>query len=92
MHASGKAVIRLAKENGSWTALDDVENLIIPEDLQEAFDNNLLAFEHYQGFTRGYRKSYLYWLHQAKRRETRDKRIREIISLCERNIKSRGDW
>lgn len=89
MHASGLAKIEQAKKDGSWTALDDVENGIIPEDLQEAFNKNPVAFKNYQGFSRGYRKSYLYWLNQAKRPETRQKRIENIIALCAANQKSR---
>jgi len=92
MHESGERIIAIGKENGSWTALDDVENGIIPEDLQQAFDNNTLAFENYQGFAPSYRKSYLYWLNQAKREATREKRIVEIIQLCAANVKQRGDW
>jgi uncharacterized protein YdeI (YjbR/CyaY-like superfamily) len=77
---------------GSWSALDDVENGIIPEDLQAEFDQNSMAFENYQNFAPGYKKSYLYWLNQAKREATRTNRISEIIKLCENNIKSRSNW
>lgn len=90
MHESGYLAIKIAKENGSWTALDDVENGIIPEDLQKAFNKNLKAFKNYQSYTRGQRKSYLYWLNQAKRKETRQKRIAEIIALCKKGVKSRN--
>ena len=90
MHESGHAIIALAKENGSWTELDDMENGIIPADLQEAFDANPAAFKNYENFARGYRKSYLYWLNQAKRETTRQTRITEIIKLCEANVKTRG--
>ena len=89
MHARGLAKIEIAKQNGSWTALDDVENLVVPEDLQIAFDKEPQALENYNNFARSYRKSYLYWLNQAKREETRVKRISEIIKLCNSNIKSR---
>ena len=89
---SGYKMIILAKQTGTWTAMDDVENGIIPNDLQKAFDVNLKAFENYNGFARGYRKSYLSWLHSAKREETRNKRIAEIIRLCEANIKTRSNW
>lgn len=89
MHQSGLDAIELAKENGSWTALDDVENGIIPEDLQLAFNKNPQAFENYSNFSYTYRKSFLYWLNQAKRQDTRDKRIAEIIGLCAANKKSR---
>ena len=89
MHKSGMQVIELAKENGSWTGLDDVEKEIIPKDLQKVFNRNKKAFSNYKGFAPSYRKSYLYWLNQAKREETRQKRIEEIISLCKANKKSR---
>ncbi|WP_299185383.1 YdeI family protein [uncultured Aquimarina sp.] len=89
MQDSGLKSISIAKENGSWTALDNVENGIIPEDLQKAFNTNKIAYTNYSNFARSYRKSYLYWLNQAKRQETRDRRILEIIKLCKANIKTR---
>ena len=89
---SGWKMINLAKETGTWTAMDDVENGVIPDNLQEAFDNNPIAFENFQNFSKGYRKSYLSWLHSAKRDATKEKRIAEIIRLCEANIKSRDTW
>lgn len=90
MHQSGLDIIAIAKKNGSWTALDAVEKGIIPEDLQTEFDKNETAFTNYKNFAPSYRKSYLYWLQQAKRDATRKNRIIEIIRLCNENIKSRG--
>jgi uncharacterized protein YdeI (YjbR/CyaY-like superfamily) len=92
MHMSGLSIIKIGKKNGSWTALDAVEKGIIPPELQIEFDNNPIAFKNYQAFAGSYRKSYLYWLKQAKRAATREKRITEILKLCEQNIKSRGNW
>lgn len=89
MHQSGLETIALAKQNGSWFALDDVEKGILPDDLQQAFHKNPKAYENYQRFAPSYRKSYLYWLKQAKRAETRHKRIALIIELCANNVKSR---
>ncbi|WP_394759103.1 YdeI family protein [Flavobacterium sp.] len=89
MHESGLAKIEIAKQNGSWTSLDAVENQEIPDDLQVAFNCNKIAFENYSNFSPSYRKSYLYWLNHAKREETRNSRIVEIIKLCEQNIKAR---
>jgi uncharacterized protein YdeI (YjbR/CyaY-like superfamily) len=89
MHESGLAKIEIAKQNGSWTSLDAVEDLIIPEDLALAFDQNQTAFENYKNFSPSYRKGYLYWLNQAKREETRNNRISIIIDLCEQNKKTR---
>lgn len=94
MQESGRHLINQAKKDGSWTILDAVENGIIPEILQKAFDANKTAFTNYQNFAPSYRKSYLYWINQAKREETKQKRIKEIIRLCEANQKSRdgGGW
>ena len=89
IHESGLIIIELAKKAGTWSAMDDVENLVVPKDLKEAFKSNPLAFKNYQNFSPGYRKSYLSWLHQAKREVTRAKRIQEIIELCKSNMKSR---
>ncbi|WP_298546309.1 YdeI/OmpD-associated family protein [uncultured Aquimarina sp.] len=91
MHQSGLNIIEIAKKNNSWTALDDVENGVIPQDLKRAFNTNSKAFTNYQNFAPSYRKNYLYWLNQAKRQETRDKRILEIIRLCKANIKTRDN-
>lgn len=89
IHQSGLQVIKDAKKNGSFYELDDVEKGIIPSDLQKAFDKNKKAFDNYKDLSFTYRKSYLYWLNQAKREATRAKRIKEIVSLCADNKKSR---
>lgn len=86
---SGYNSIKVAKQNGSWSALDDVDNEVIPKILQDAFNANKIAFENFKNFAPSYRKGYLYWLHSAKREETKQKRVTEIIMLCEKNIKSR---
>lgn len=90
LHQSGLEAIELAKANGSWTELDDVENGVVPQDLQKVFSKNKKAFTNFQGFTPGQQKSYLYWLNQAKREETREKRIQEIVELSAKNIKYRN--
>ncbi len=89
MHDSGLKVIEAAKHNGAWTGLDAVENLEMPADLVAAFAMNQTALNHYSAFSPSYRKSYLYWLNQAKREETRLARIAQILTLCEQNIKAR---
>lgn len=89
IHEAGWKMIELAKETGTWSAMDDVENLIVPNDLQKGFNAVPIAFENYNNFSPGYRKNYLSWLHSAKRQTTREQRISEIIKLCKANSKSR---
>ncbi|SEB44554.1 Uncharacterized conserved protein YdeI, YjbR/CyaY-like superfamily, DUF1801 family [Tenacibaculum sp. MAR_2009_124] len=89
MHESGMFKVNIAKENGSWAALNDIDNLIAPEDLQLEFSKHQTAYENYQNFAPSYKKGYLYWLNQAKREQTRQNRIAKIIELCAANQKSR---
>lgn len=90
MHKSGLETIKVAKKNGSWEALDDVENGVVPKELQKALKADKTALENFENFTHGQRKSYLYWLNQAKREETRQKRIQEIVDLAAQNVKYRN--
>jgi len=57
MHDSGLKIIQKGKENGSWTALDNVEKGIIPPQLKRAFDNNPVAFKNYKSFAPSYMRS-----------------------------------
>ncbi|MBC6996881.1 YdeI/OmpD-associated family protein [Cytophaga sp. FL35] len=94
MHVSGLESIKIAKKNGSWSQLDDVENAKIPGDLKQAFSQHPKAYKNFKNFTHSQKKSYLYWLFMAKREATRQKRILEIIQLSSENIKYRntGAW
>ena len=78
MTKAGLACIDIAKKNGSWTILDDVEKLIIPEDLKKAFDKNKGALEFFQRQSKYLKKAMLYWVVSAKRAATREKRILDI--------------
>jgi uncharacterized protein YdeI (YjbR/CyaY-like superfamily) len=85
MAEAGLKMIAIAKESGTWTALDDVENLISPPDLQVELDKNPLAAEYFTLFPRSVKRGILEWLLNAKQPETRAKRINEIISKAEQN-------
>lgn len=88
MHSAGLEMIEIAKENGTWTALDNVEQLIIPDDLQELFSKNKTAFENWENFPPSSKRGILEWILNAKKPETRLKRIEETVSLAEKNIRA----
>ncbi|RYU95946.1 YdeI/OmpD-associated family protein [Emticicia agri] len=88
MTEAGMKVIDFAKENGYWTALDDVENLINPADLQAALDNNPTAKTYFEAFPRSVKRGILEWLLNARQEATREKRITEIVTLAEKNIRA----
>jgi uncharacterized protein YdeI (YjbR/CyaY-like superfamily) len=85
MLPAGLAAIDEAKRNGTWTLLDDVERLIVPDDLAAALAANPPAREHWDAFSRSPRRAMLQWIAEAKRPETRAKRIAEAAEHAARN-------
>jgi uncharacterized protein YdeI (YjbR/CyaY-like superfamily) len=85
---SGLLAIEIAKQNGTWNALDEVEEIIIPDDLQKAFSKKKSALTNFEKFPRSSKRGILEWILNAKRPETRQKRIQETVDLAEKNIKA----
>jgi uncharacterized protein YdeI (YjbR/CyaY-like superfamily) len=75
MAPAGLAVIEAAKADGSWTLLDAVEDLVVPDDLAAAFAAHPPAAEHWETFPRSVKRAILEWIVHAKRPETRAKRV-----------------
>jgi uncharacterized protein YdeI (YjbR/CyaY-like superfamily) len=82
MTQAGSKSIETAKQNGSWAILDDVEELIIPKDLEKAFKIQKGSKTYFLSLSKSVRKGILSWLVLAKRPETRQKRINEIAELA----------
>ncbi len=87
MEEAGYKSIEVAKENGSWTVLDAVEALLIPEDLKEKFVNYDGSFEYFDSLSNSAKKGLLYWVVSAKRKETRQRRILEVVENASNNMK-----
>ena len=81
MTTAGLACIDIAKQNGSWTILDTVEALIIPNDLSKAFKTQKGSKDFFMSLPKSIKKRILQWLVLAKREETRLNRIHEIVDL-----------
>lgn len=75
MTPAGQRVIDAAVVDGSWTMLDDVENLVVPPDLADALQSVPGARDHWDSFPRSARRGILEWIVQAKRPTTRAQRI-----------------
>lgn len=78
MTEAGLKCVEVARKNGSWGILDDVEALIIPPDLEEALNADSGAKEYFLALTKTAKKAILHWLVFAKQQATRAKRIGEI--------------
>lgn len=85
MTKAGMAKIDAAKKDGSWTAIDAVEALEVPKDLQRALAANKTAKKHFEAFPPGVRKQILGWIHSAKTAPTRERRIRTAVEMAAKN-------
>ncbi len=88
MAPAGREKIEDAKRDGSWTFLDDIENLVIPEDLSDALKKNKAAQKEFDAFNKSAKKVILLWIKTAKRAETRAKRVSETARLAAKGIKA----
>ncbi|MGZ8567634.1 MAG: YdeI/OmpD-associated family protein [Actinomycetota bacterium] len=85
MEASGLEAVRVAKENGSWAALEASDRLEIPEDLAAALATDPAAQRHFAAFPPSAKRIILGRIRDAKRPETRAKRIEETVRLAAEN-------
>lgn len=87
MTEAGLESIEKAKQNGSWIILNEVEELIIPEDLESAFGVKAGSKDFFLSLSKSVRKAILQWLILAKQKETRQRRITEIAELASQKLK-----
>jgi uncharacterized protein YdeI (YjbR/CyaY-like superfamily) len=91
MTEAGRAVIDRAKADGSWTLLDDVEDLIVPDDLAAALESRPGSRANFDAFPPSARRALLAWIVQAKRPGTRTKRVEETALRAENNERA-NEW
>ncbi|WP_245849465.1 YdeI/OmpD-associated family protein [Hymenobacter crusticola] len=87
MTQAGLACIELAKQNGSWTLLDEVEALTLPADLEQALQQRPNANRYFEKLSRTDKRNLLQWLVLAKWPTTRQNRITEIVELADQQLK-----
>ena len=88
MTSAGQAKIDAAKKDGSWTYLDDIEQLTVPADLAAALAMNSLARRNFEAFNASSKKIILLWIKNARRDGTRQKRVADTVRLAAKNIKA----
>jgi uncharacterized protein YdeI (YjbR/CyaY-like superfamily) len=88
MHTSGLEAVRIAKENGSWDALNKSDNLELPDELKKLLKKNKKANTNFTNFTDSSKRAILQWIYSAKREETMLNRIKQTVELAEKNIKA----
>jgi uncharacterized protein YdeI (YjbR/CyaY-like superfamily) len=88
LHPAGIRVVDAAKADGSWSRYDSAEALEIPADLQAALAAAGEAAANFATFTDAAKRTILRWLIDAKRPETRAKRVEETARLAATNEKA----
>lgn len=80
--------INAAKRSGKWDLAYTLrENLPLPDDLKAALMLNQQAWDNFSRFPDGGRNMYISWINDAKRNETRQRRIRRVVARSANNIK-----
>ena len=90
VHQSGINSVEDAKKSGLWNFMDDVDNLIIPEDLQFALTQNTNALNFFYSLSKSNKRFTLRYLKLSKTETTRQKRINQIVELAAQNRKVSG--
>jgi uncharacterized protein YdeI (YjbR/CyaY-like superfamily) len=82
MKPAGLAQVEAARQDGRWNAAYRPQSTAtVPEDFQRALDENPAAREFFETLTGVRRYSFLYRIGEAKRPETRARRISQFVAL-----------
>jgi uncharacterized protein YdeI (YjbR/CyaY-like superfamily) len=77
MQINGKKMVEIAKQTGTWSALDDVENLVLPTDMEQYLATHNLQ-EKWNTKGRSFKRGFLETLLNSKRPETRLKKMQGL--------------
>jgi uncharacterized protein YdeI (YjbR/CyaY-like superfamily) len=91
MRPAGMAEVEAAKADGRWdAAYEGQRNATVPEDLQRELDRNHAAREFFATLDSANRYAIVYRLNDAKKPETRERRLRKFVAMLERGEKIHG--
>jgi len=91
MRPSGLAEVEAAKADGRWEAAYEGQRTAkVPPDLQRELDANPAAAKFFASLDSANRYAILYRLDEAKRPETRERRLRKFVAMLERGEKVHG--
>ena len=88
MAPPGLVRLEAAKRDGSWTLLDSVEAMEVPDDLEQALASYPDAARHFAAFPPSARKMILQWIKFAKKPETRAARVAQSARLANENVRA----
>jgi uncharacterized protein YdeI (YjbR/CyaY-like superfamily) len=91
MRPAGLAEVEAAKADGRWEAAYAGQRTAeMPDDLKRELDRNAAAREFFAGLDSANRYAIVYRLDEAKKPETRERRLRKFVAMLERGEKIHG--
>lgn len=87
MTEAGLASIVEAKKSGRWFKTPPRKKFAVPSYLKEALATNRKALDNFEKLANSYKRQFINWISNAKREETRRKRVAEAMKLLEHNQK-----
>jgi uncharacterized protein YdeI (YjbR/CyaY-like superfamily) len=88
MRLAGLAEVEAAKADGRWEAAYEGQRTAkVPDDLQHELDANRAAREFFATLDSANRYAIVYRLNDAKKPETRERRLRKFVAMLERGDK-----
>lgn len=91
MRPAGLAEVEAAKADGRWDAAYEGQRTAeVPADLQRELDASPAASKFFAGLDSANRYAIIYRLGDAKKPETRERRLRKFVAMLERGEKIHG--
>ncbi len=88
MRAAGMAEVEAARSDGRWeAAYEGQRSAAVPDDLRAEMEANDAAREFFEGLDKANRYAIVYRLEEAKKAETRERRLRKFVAMLERGEK-----
>lgn len=91
MMDAGLKAIEIAKSNGRWTFLDEIEQGILPKDIADALSLDPKVASNFAAFPRSVKKGILEWIISAAKDKTRSDRILRTVEDARKNKRSNFD-
>jgi len=84
----GLVKVEEAKANGEWDKATQREDTTdIPSELKRALAADKMARENFEKLAPSHKRQYIYWITEAKRDETRQRRIEKTVQMLKENQK-----
>jgi uncharacterized protein YdeI (YjbR/CyaY-like superfamily) len=91
IRSAGLAQVEAAKADGRWdAAYEGQRSAAVPADLQRELDSSPAAREFFATLDSANRYAIVYRLGEAKKAETRERRLRKFVEMLERGEKIHG--